>query len=149
MSKSELDPRDRLGLLASLETLLGCMKALHATVESVMADVASMRSTVFEDPVELVAYRANLRLAVAPEKPAVEEALSSYEDFLQDVVESRTTRIELQGGDLLSLPTRPASAQELAGLVPISGRVSANSFSSIPAEAGRSCEEDLAQGSWR
>jgi hypothetical protein len=79
----------------------------------------------------------------------VEEALSSYEGLLQDVVESRATRIELQGGDLLSPPTRPASAQELAGLVPISGRVSANSFSSIPAEGGRSCEEDLARGSWR
>jgi hypothetical protein len=88
MSKSELDPKDRLDLLASLEALLGCMKVLHATVGSVMADVAAIRSTVFEDPVELAAYRANLRLAAAPGKPAVDEALSSYEDFLQDIVES-------------------------------------------------------------
>jgi hypothetical protein len=88
MSKSELDPKDRIDLLASLEALLGCMKALHATVGSVMADVAAIRSTVFEDPVELAAYRANLRFAVAPGKPAVEEALSAYDDFPPEIIES-------------------------------------------------------------
>jgi hypothetical protein len=46
MSKSELDPKDRLDLLASLEALLGCMKALHATEGSVMADVAAIRHRV-------------------------------------------------------------------------------------------------------
>ena len=43
---------------------------------------------MFEDPVELAAYRANLRLAVAPGKPAAEEALSTYDDFLPEIVES-------------------------------------------------------------
>jgi hypothetical protein len=47
-----------------------------------------LSGTVFEDPVELAAYRANLRLAVAPGKPAVVEALSSYDDFLPDMIES-------------------------------------------------------------
>lgn len=88
MLKSALDPKDRLDLLATLEALPGCMKALHATVGSVMADVAAIRSTVFEDPLELAAYPANLRQAVAPAKPAVEEALSAYDDFLQDIIES-------------------------------------------------------------
>ena len=41
-----------------------------------------------EDPVGLAAYRRNFRLAVAPAKPAAEEALSAYDDFLQDIIES-------------------------------------------------------------
>jgi hypothetical protein len=78
-----------LDLLASLEALLGCVKSLHAAVGAVMADVAAIRNTVFEDPEDIAVYRANLRMAVATAKPMVDQALSSYDDLLQDIVNSQ------------------------------------------------------------
>lgn len=37
----------------SLEALLGCMKSVHATLGAVLADVAAIRNTVFEDPEDI------------------------------------------------------------------------------------------------
>lgn len=56
MSKLRLEPRERTELLAYLEALLGCVKSLHASIGAVMADVAAIRNTVFEDA-ETSAYR--------------------------------------------------------------------------------------------
>jgi len=42
-------------LLASLAALLDCMKSLHATVGAVMADVAAIRNTLFEDAEDMAA----------------------------------------------------------------------------------------------
>lgn len=85
----QLDPQEKLDLLASLEALLGCMKSLHSTVGAVMADVAAIRNTVFDDPEDLAVYRSNLRLAAATAKPKVEEALSSYDELLQEIADSQ------------------------------------------------------------
>jgi hypothetical protein len=89
MSKLPMDPQERLELLASLEALLGCVKSLHATVGAVMADVAAIRNTVFEDPEDIAVYRANLRMATAAAKPMVDEALNSYDELLQEIVNSQ------------------------------------------------------------
>jgi hypothetical protein len=90
MSKwQEMDANERLDLLASLEALLGCVKSLHAAVGAVMADVAAIRNTIFEDPEDLAVYRANLRMAVATAKPMVDEALNSYDDLMQEIVASQ------------------------------------------------------------
>ena len=89
MAKLPMDADEKMELLASLEALLGCVKSLHATVGAVMADVAAIRNTVFEDPEDLAMYRANLRKSMATAKPMVEEALSSYDDLLQEIVDSQ------------------------------------------------------------
>ena len=89
MSKMQMDSQERMELLAYLEALLGCVKSLHASVGAVMADVAAIRNTVFEDPDEIALYRNNLRLAVATAKPMVEEAMRSYDDLMVEIVDSQ------------------------------------------------------------
>jgi len=89
MSKLQWDPKEKLELLASLEALLSCMRSLHTTVGAVMADVAAIRSTVFDDPEDMAVYRANLRLAVDAAKPMVDEALNSYDDLIQEIADSQ------------------------------------------------------------
>jgi hypothetical protein len=89
MSKLQMESEERMELLAYLEALLGCVKSLHASVGAVMADVAAMRSTIFEDPDEIALYRTNLKLAVATAKPIVEEAMRSYDDFMQQIAGSQ------------------------------------------------------------
>lgn len=84
-----MDAQEKLELLASLEALLGCVKSLHATVGAVMADVAAIRNAVCEDPEDLAVYRANLRMATATAKPMTDEALNSYDDLLQEIVNSQ------------------------------------------------------------
>ncbi len=89
MSKLPLDSQGRMELLAYLEALLGCVKSLHASVGAVMADVAAIRNTVFEDPDEIALYRNNLRLAVATAKPMVDEAMRSYDDLMVEIADSQ------------------------------------------------------------
>lgn len=89
MSKMQMDSQERMELLAYLEALLGCVKSLHASVGAVMADVAAIRNTVFEDPDEIALYRNNLRLAVATAKPMVDEAMRSYDDLMVEIVDSQ------------------------------------------------------------
>ena len=89
MAKLQLDVREKLDLLASLEAILGCVKSLHTTVGAVVADVVAIRNTVFEDPDDMAVYRANLRMAMATAKPVVDEALNCYDDLLQDLVDSQ------------------------------------------------------------
>ena len=57
MSKLRLEPRERTELLAYFEAFLGCVKSLHASIGAVMADVAAIRNTVFEDAEEISVYR--------------------------------------------------------------------------------------------
>jgi hypothetical protein len=89
MPKLRLEPQERTELLAYLEALLGCVKSLHASVGAVMADVAAIRNTVFEDPDEISTYRTNLRLAVATAKPMVDEAMHSYDELMQEIADSQ------------------------------------------------------------
>jgi len=89
MAKLQLDAREKLDLLVSLEAILGCVRSLHVTVGAVMADVAAIRNTLFEEPEEIAVYRANLRLAMATAKPMVDEALNCYDDLLQEIADSQ------------------------------------------------------------
>jgi hypothetical protein len=89
MAKLQLDAREKLDLLVSLEAILGCVRSLHVTVGAVMADVAAIRNTLFEEPEEIAVYRANLRLAMATAKPMVDEALNCYDDLLQEIDDSQ------------------------------------------------------------
>jgi hypothetical protein len=57
MPKLWLEPRERTELLAYFEALLGCVESLHASIGAVMAEVAAIRNTVFEDAEEISAYR--------------------------------------------------------------------------------------------
>jgi hypothetical protein len=89
MSRLQLDPKERMELLTYLEALLGCVKSLHASVGAVMADVAAIRNTIFEDDEEIALYRTNLRLAVATAKPMVDEAMHSYDELMQEIADSQ------------------------------------------------------------
>ena len=81
--------QEKTDLLAYLEAILGCVKSLHAGLGAVMADVAAIRATVFDDPGELEAYRTNLKMAVLTARPAVDEALRSYDDLVEEVTNSQ------------------------------------------------------------
>jgi len=85
----EMSAQDKMDLLANLDAILGCVKSLHAGLGAVMADVAAIRATVFDDPEELTNYRATLRLAVSTAGPMVDEALRSYDDLLEEITNSR------------------------------------------------------------
>jgi hypothetical protein len=85
MSKLQLEAEERMELLAYLEALLGCVKSLHASVGAVMADLAAVRNTVFEDPEEIAHYRNNLRLTLSAAKPVVDEAMRSYDDLMEEI----------------------------------------------------------------
>ncbi len=89
MSKLPMDADERMELFTYLEALLGCVKSLHASVGAVMADVAAMRTTIFEDPEEIAQYRTNLKMSLATAKPMVEEAMRSYDDMLEQIVSSQ------------------------------------------------------------
>jgi len=89
MSKLQWDANEKMELLAYLEALLGCVKSLHASIGTVMADVAAIRNTVFDDPEEIALYRASLKLGVATAKPMIDEAMHSYDDLLQEIVDSQ------------------------------------------------------------
>ena len=89
MAKLEMTTQEKMDLLAYLEAILGCVKSLHAGLGAVMADIAAIRTTVFDDPGDLETYRSNLKLAVATAKPMVDQALRSYDDLLEQIVDSQ------------------------------------------------------------
>ena len=89
MCKLPMDAEERMELFTYLEALLGCVKSLHASVGAVMADVAAMRTTIFEDPEEIAQYRANLRVSLATAKPMVDEAMRSYDDMMEEIASSQ------------------------------------------------------------
>ena len=86
---SEMSAQEKMDLLAYLEAILGCVKSLHAGLGAVMADVAAIRATVFDDPDELATYRTNLKLAVSTARPTVDEVLRSYDDLLDEITSSQ------------------------------------------------------------
>jgi len=89
MSNHKKECEERAEIMAYLEALLSCVKSLHASVGAVMADVAAMRSTMLEDPEEMVLYRTNLKLAMATARPMVDEAMRSYDDLLEEIAGSQ------------------------------------------------------------
>ena len=86
---TDMSAQEKMDLLANLEAILGCVKSLHAGLGAVMADVAAIRATVFDDPAELATYRKNLRLAVSTAHPMVDEALRSYDDLLDEITNTQ------------------------------------------------------------
>lgn len=89
MAKLEMTVQERMDLLAYLEAILGCVKSLHVGLGAVMADVAAIRNTVFDAPGELETYKSNLKLAAATAKPMVDQALRSYDDLLDEILDSQ------------------------------------------------------------
>jgi hypothetical protein len=92
MPKLEMSVEERMDLLAYLEAILACVKSLHAGLGAVMADVAAIRTTVFDAPGELETYRSNLKLAVETAKPMVDQARRSYDDLLDEILDSQRWR---------------------------------------------------------
>jgi phosphoenolpyruvate-protein kinase (PTS system EI component) len=89
MARLQMDSTGRMELLNYLEAILGCVKSLHASVGAVMADVAAIRNTVFEDAEEIALYRTNLKMAVATARPMIDEAMRSYDELLEEMVDSQ------------------------------------------------------------
>lgn len=50
MPNSRLEVQRHSDLRPHLEKILSCVKSLHVTLSAVMADVAAIRKTMFEDP---------------------------------------------------------------------------------------------------
>ncbi|HVM76365.1 MAG TPA: hypothetical protein VMT75_12020 [Candidatus Saccharimonadales bacterium] len=85
----EMTAQEKMDLLAYLEAILGCMKSLHAGFGAVMADMAAIRATVFDDPEELATVRTNLKIAATAARPMVDEAIRSYDDLLDEITNSQ------------------------------------------------------------
>ncbi len=89
MSKLQLDEVEKTELLAHLEAILGTVKSLHTSLGAVLADVAAIRSAVFDDAEELALYKNSLKAAVATAKPMVDDALRSYDDLMEEIAASQ------------------------------------------------------------
>jgi len=89
MSKHQWDTQEKMDLLAYLEALQGCVKTLHASIGEVMADLAALRNTVLDEAEGMTLNRSNLRVAAASAKPVIDEAIHSYDDLLQEIVDSQ------------------------------------------------------------
>jgi len=85
MSKFDMDAVEKMELLAHLEAILGSVRTLHANLGALMADVAVIRDTVFNNAEELALYKNNLRSAVAMAKPMVDDAARFYDDLIEEI----------------------------------------------------------------
>ena len=85
----EMNVQDKQDLFAYLEAILGCVTSMHAGLGAVMADLAAIRAMTFENPEELDAYRANLKLAVSAARPMVDEVLRSYDDLVEEITSTQ------------------------------------------------------------
>jgi uncharacterized membrane-anchored protein YhcB (DUF1043 family) len=72
-----------------LEKILSCVKSLHVTLSAVMADVAAIRKTMFEDAEKIDTYRNHLKQTIATTKPLVDEAMLSYDFLMQEISDSQ------------------------------------------------------------
>jgi hypothetical protein len=88
MGKSSLEEPGRDALLPHLAAIVSCVKSLHATMSAVMADVAAIRNTIFDDQQNIRLYRSHLKLALGTAKPMVDDAMRSYDALLQEIVDS-------------------------------------------------------------
>ncbi|MGB7846455.1 MAG: hypothetical protein WBL63_12635 [Candidatus Acidiferrum sp.] len=89
MRKSSFEETERDGLLPHLKVTLCCLKSLHVAVSALMADVAAIRNTMFDDPENIDRYQSHLKLALATAKPMVDDAMRSYDELIQGVVDSQ------------------------------------------------------------
>jgi hypothetical protein len=89
MPTSSLEVQQHSDLRPHLEQILSCVKSLHVTLSAVMADVAAIRKTVFEDPGKIDTYRNHLKQTIATTKPLVDEAMLSYDLLMQEISDSQ------------------------------------------------------------
>ena len=88
MPTSRLEVQHLSDLRPHLEQILSCVKSLHVTLSAVMADVAAIRKTMFEDPEKIEIYRNHLKQTIATAKPLVDEAMLSYDFLMQEISDS-------------------------------------------------------------
>jgi len=89
MPNSKLEVQHHGDLRPHLEKILSCVKSLHVTLSAVMADVAAIRKTMFEDPEKIDTYRNHLKQTIATTKPLVDEAMLSYDFLMQEISDSQ------------------------------------------------------------
>jgi uncharacterized protein involved in exopolysaccharide biosynthesis len=85
MMKPGFPAQDNQSLQATLAVTLGHIKSLHATLTALMTEVAAVRRTVLEAPEAMAEYRKNLQSALETAKPLVDEAMSCYDDMIDQV----------------------------------------------------------------
>lgn len=64
------------------------VRALHATVSALMADVAALRRTVLQDEEDILDYKNNLLTTLETARPLVDEAMEFYDKMIQQIEES-------------------------------------------------------------
>lgn len=89
MSTASLEVQHLSDLRDQLEAILSCVKSLHATLSAVMADVAAIRKTMFEDPDNIDIYKSHLKQAIETARPLVEQAMLYYDLQMQEIVGSQ------------------------------------------------------------
>lgn len=84
MPRSLLD-QEEMETRAELEAVIQYVQSLHAIIGAMMADIAAIRNTVFDDRESMESYQSNLKLTLEAARPAIEEAMSAYEEFVKDI----------------------------------------------------------------
>ena len=72
-----------------LEAILSCVKSLHVTLSAVMADVAALRETIFQNPENIDIYSNHLRQTIAATKPLVDQAILYYDLQMREIADSQ------------------------------------------------------------
>lgn len=89
MSRLRIDTEDKMELLAYLQTLLSCVKALHSSLGTVMAEVEKMRESVFEDAAEPNVDMRSTRTALETYKVMGEDGIRSYDELVEEIAASQ------------------------------------------------------------
>ena len=85
MPNSRLEVQHRSDLWPHLEEILSCVKSLHVTLCAVMADIAAIRKTMFDNSDNIEIYRTHLKQAIETAKPLVDETILSYDSLMQAI----------------------------------------------------------------
>lgn len=88
MSKPRFDMEDKMELLAYLEAMLTCVKSLHASVASVMAEVEKMHQSAFEDAAEINVCKQSVRTGMATAK-RLEDGIRSCDEMAEEIAASQ------------------------------------------------------------
>ena len=72
-----------------LEAILNCVKLQHATLSAVMADVAAIRRTIFEDQDNIDIYNDHLKQTIEATKPLLDQAMRDYDLQLREIIDSQ------------------------------------------------------------
>jgi len=89
MSKLRMDTEEKMELLAYLEALLGCVKSLHASVGEVMAEIETMRESIFDNGEETAMYKRDMRGTLMTAKPATEAGVRAYDELVEEIAASQ------------------------------------------------------------